>query len=823
MEFFHYARANRAVFAGAFRHLILVAALLPAFGQDGRTVRVAGGMAPPLAYRDQSGEPIGFFVETMAEAARRAGLQFEWHFHSEGMESALRQPTVDLWAAATPTTVRRRLFHFSTPWWVYDYHLLVAEEHPVRTDLDLSGRIIVHRNSPPSEVNWESGYPGARFEIERSIEEAGRLLCQGEADALLLNNIESNNFLLRRPAACRDVSLRTLSQPTVVANLAIVAPFEKRQLAERLRGSVEQMTVDGTLAEIAARYPGVLSRNAKLMLHSGARAGQRRLVQFALVAAAVLFLVIGGGFLLLRSAKRRARTAIESANTALRAKDEFVAKMSHEIRTPMNALLGYLEMLLGTPLRADQRHFGSEVSRAASTLLGMLNDVLDYAKLRSDGVSLRREAYDPTRVIDDAAATLLIRAEEKGLDLIVRIGPEVPEKVIGDAVGLRRIIVNLLSNGVKFSEHGFVRVDLQYEAKGNDQGVLILTVVDTGPGISEEKRQAIFESFIQAGSTDQSEREGAGLGLAIVAGLVELMEGSIDLKSAVGVGSRFTIRIPAPAAEPRRGWLIPHQQQRATLLLLVKPSANTKILEEYLSGVGLELRHATSEKDLVAMLEKACLAGTPVWGILLQSQCLESTVHEFAFRVRAVPNGRGVAIILTDSLQSLVELPPEDRESLDCILTWPFGGRTMRQLFGNEHREEVGGSHGKVTVLVVDDNAINRRVATSLLERLGCEADSASNGQDAIDCVARRKYRLVLMDIQMPVLDGYEAARQIRLLEPPRSRTLIYGLTAAPEEEARPKCMAAGMDGCLFKPVDLEIMRQVVQRAYEAQGSNTVQ
>jgi signal transduction histidine kinase/CheY-like chemotaxis protein len=796
---------------------ILLLMLLPvAVAYSEQTLRVGGGYSPVLSYAGEDGKPTGFFVEVMREATKRAGYRFEWTFHPAGVESALSSSAVQLWAAASPTEARRRLFHFTRPWWGHNYQLLIREG--TETGAELQGkRLWIDRKGPPLPQPLPRLFPGATITAAEGSQAAVIALCRGEADAFLVHDESLEQLLLRRPAPCDGVALRSLAGPQeLFTSLAIASPFAQQKANQAVRDAIDELVHDGTLAGIASRYPQVVRHSALLMLESERRTAAAQWTQLAAGSVAVLLLGALGAFWMLRSSGRHAEAALLSAQGAAAAKQDFLARISHEVRTPMNAVSGYLEMLKDTPLRADQRQFAEEIARANGGLLAMLNDVLDFSGMQHGNLRLVNREFSPAESIDEAIGVLQPQADSKNIDLVVRVHANVPNLLTGDADRLRQIIVNLLANAIKYTHYGYVRVECEYEDNDKDErgGTFSISIVDSGVGIAPDQLKSIFEPFTQAGPVGTQAREGAGLGLAISARLAQAMNGKITVASTVDVGSHFQLRVPAPrlpgAAE---SWIAPFRQQRARIVMLAKSGANQDVLEGYLEGAGLQVVHADSEAALLAAVENGRHSrdpeGLPVWGVGIQPQCLNSPLHELAGQLRTTRKGRDLAIVLLASLATLAQMDNEDKASVDCLLVPPFGARSLRELFG-DRKQRTGNESASKRVLVVDDNAINRKVASALMEKLGYAVETAPHGLDAVVKTGQETFSLILMDCQMPVMDGYEATRNIRLREHGGRRTPIIAVTANSRAEGIDRCIEAGMDGFVCKPVTLESLRSAV-------------
>jgi signal transduction histidine kinase/CheY-like chemotaxis protein len=775
-------------------------------------IRIASGVESGWAFPGADGAPRGFFVDVLQEAARREGLRTVWIFHGRGLESALADLQADLWAAASPTRTRKNLYYFSAPYWTYDYYLLMPATVGASPDAGSAGaRRIVHTGSPPMDADWGKLFPGAVIEVEKPNDAAASRFCTGQSDAWLMTHPEWLEFSKNRPSACVGKPLRLVAVPEIAADLSVVSSFAKKALCERIRGRIEEMMTDGSLARIALRYPGISSVNALRISDAAGRRSRMEIERASRLFFAALVVLMLAGFTLILHGRRRYRRALSDAAQASSAKSAFLASMSHEIRTPLNALFGYIDLLLQTPLRADQRSLLRDTQHSASGLLSLLTDVLDFSRIESGHLAIRHVRFHPVAVFDDAVATSLIEAEAKNLETVIRIAPRVPDALLGDPGRLRQILVNLLSNAVKYTQRGFVRATLDYDPAG--PGALLIEVADTGIGIAEDRRKAVFEPFVQSKNDPAVQADGIGLGLAIVAKLVEMLEGNIEMDSAVGVGTRFSLRIPFPRGEQARPWLEEYRQDGGVFLLYGKHDRNAEVFE-YFGELGLEAAGISSAGELAPYLAQG-RSSPALRGVLFLGMPEEP--GELAARIRAATRGApaGDALVdqpivaLLESLTVITQAPPSTMELFDRVLTRPLSGRSIPELFARVQPDGAGGNSHR-QALVVDDNPINRRVQAAMLERLGCSVDTAPSGEDALDMMASKPYDLVLMDIQMPDMDGFETTRRIRNLNRLARGTRIIGVSAWPEEELLPKCLAAGMDGYSSKPVTLESLRRLV-------------
>lgn len=513
----------------------------------------------------------------------------------------------------------------------------------------------------------------------------------------------------------------------------------------------------------------------------------------------------------LESASIRVRQLATEAGAANVAKRNFLAVMSHEIRTPVNGIIGMTELTLKTGLTADQRDFLETVNCSAQGLLELLNDILDFSKIEAGKLELERTDFRLRDVLDDTLATYAARAHSKGLELLLDVRPNVPDMLVGDPYRLRQIILNLVSNSLRFTTTGDVVVQVSMASEmhlGGTEAALHFSVRDTGCGIPVDKCNTIFEAFSQADGSTTRQYGGTGLGLAIARELVTLMGGAIAVRSELGQGSEFTFRARFGA---RIGGAtdIPVALLGRRALVIEPHLLAAALLEEKLGAMGVECVCRGDAAAGVAALER----GGNFDFVLTDTLKPTSGGAEFYDAVAdSRRRGNRAALILLVAATS-----HEGRafpESAGHVLK-PVSGRRLRAALcaavqpkaeqQSPHIRSISNApHGRrLRILVAEDNATNRRIVNSHLKNWGHEVRLSEDGEEAVDCFIRESFDLVLMDLQMPKLDGTAAARRIRQLEKDKRlrRTPIIALTANVLKGVREECNAAGMDGYLGKPM----------------------
>jgi signal transduction histidine kinase/DNA-binding response OmpR family regulator len=536
---------------------------------------------------------------------------------------------------------------------------------------------------------------------------------------------------------------------------------------------------------------------------------------------------------LLDKAVAEAQEALGRAESASRAKSEFLARMSHEIRTPMNGVLGMAELLRhSTTLDDRQRRYAVTIHQSGSALLDIINDILDFSKIEAGKLELNIAPFSLRDIVEDAVDILAERAHSKGLELICDIPAQIETAVSGDGQRLRQIIINLISNAVKFTDRGEIKITVRHAGSDLLNSSFEFEVKDTGVGIKPENCTNIFESFAQEDSSTTRQYGGTGLGLAICKQLVELMGGQIGVSSAPGVGSTFSFSVPL-AIDPtkvrdRRAPVL----NRTRMLIVDNNSTNREIVRHHLASWGVIVTEASSCRNALEILDKGFGGQFDV--LILDGKMSEVDGTTLAAAIRGRPEFAGVPLLMMNSVSAIAPSASDPQDGPTAWLSKPIRRTQLHaclcSLLASEPLATLGATEalGQGTnkaaasgrkvcrvrrVLLVEDNPVNQEVAQAMLQELGIEAVSAWSGEEALERLVVERYEVVLMDCQMPKLDGYATAARFREWEKAnsRSRTPIVALTANALTGDDQKCFAAGMDYYLSKPFTSEQLFQVLE------------
>ncbi|WP_148207470.1 response regulator [Paramagnetospirillum magneticum] len=683
-------------------------------------------------------------------------------------------------------------------------------------EMDGPGRFLRVNGKPVFDASGEfTGYRGTASDITEEIEAEERLKAsQAEIERLAERNnsilesvddgivgIDLNGratFVNRAAAKLLDFEPAELVGSDILPLMALDLHTAEKlyQILLRLTESIRDDTAsfkrrDGSPLPVEYIASPVMDRGNQVGVVLGFRdITQRRLVE------------------------RQLREAKEAAEAGNRTKSEFLATMSHEIRTPMNGVIGMTGLLLDTRLSEEQRHFAETIRDSGESLLTVINDILDFSKMEAGKLDLDYTEFELVPLVESVVDILAPRAHAKGIEIASLIDPRLRMLVRSDPGRLRQVLMNLGGNAVKFTEKGGVSIEVSLLDGPDAPAMARFDVRDTGIGIPPEAQGRLFSMFSQVDASTARRYGGTGLGLAISRRLAELMGGEVGVESAVGRGSRFWITLPLELLAPQSA--APPDLSGHRVLVVDDNPVNCDVIERQLRAFGVEVHACLDAGSGMGELTRAAAMGTPWEVAVVDSQMPVVTGSEMVRMIHAIPMLAGTRIVVTSS-QGMPADQNDGQPAIDAFLHKPLRQSTLLDTIGRvlgltgpaerpaDHAEEYKASEPaakRLRILVAEDNPVNQQVALGLLRKLGHTVDVVGDGAEALEAVRLLPYDVVLMDVQMPEMDGLEATRAIRALPLAAAQVPIVAMTANAMRGDDQMCFDAGMDGYISKPID---------------------